>query len=250
MRAEYEKRPEGAALAKYKPQRIVVIDRDGNETPINRSTGPRPWRAVLRALDQIDPPWVMLKFFDARGGYLGKHSRSPDDPALVPPSELEALDTPASAGGGGELATAIAVNQLMLRSQEIALARQVAQLQPVLDAQLNLVQHVIGLLGGLISNYSDALSTIHHLAGESTAANIKAQLAEAAAQVQAAGGDVTSDDLLTKMMPVFVQAALGGGKHLPAPAPAPKNGARNGAGAKNGANGHADHAGGDVAAGD
>jgi hypothetical protein len=143
----------------------------------------RKWDFAIRALEHID--WVTLELLDEQGGLMDVV----DNRAGAEEGELVEVTPDAKLAGQLEL---------LLRAQDVALARQERATAQLLDGYTKLVQTFAERLGSMERGYTAVL-----------------ELAQRAAQAQADAQPDLGDELVRQFAPGLVGKVMGGGKKQP-----------------------------------
>ena len=168
-----------ARLRKFRPSRLVAVSGTGEKRNIAVPTGRRrKWDFAVRALEHLD--WLTLELLDDQGGLMDViDNRAGAD-------EGELVEVTPDAKLAGQL-------ELLLRAQDVALARQERAMGQLLAGYTTLVQTFAERLSSMERGYASVL-----------------ELAQRAAQAQADAQPDMGDEIVRQFMPGIAAKVMGG----------------------------------------
>ncbi len=220
-------------LKEYKPSVVLAFDDNDGEIKINVPDVRQKHARVMTALEEV--AWVRADLMDKKGGLLHRHMRCADDrPSVDAASELEDI-------GSGRSSSRLAIDlaplvSIMLRAQEMALARNQQGIAQLLDAQNKFVDATLRRLDAQDQRYEHAMNMNHAMASDLV--NLQLQLVAGDPEPVAEGQrpPTNSDRVMAMLFPQIMRAAMAP-KDAPKDANPPTNGTPKDGAAPNGANG-------------
>jgi len=204
-------------LREHKPTSLIAVDGDGGETKINVPENHRQrWARVMLTLKEL--AWVRIDLLDKKGGLLYRHHRNADD-RDAPAGELEELPTSRA------IAEQAALLNIMLRGQEMVLARHQQATQGKDDAVMRIVEAAIRRNELTENKLQESMQLNHQLSADLVNLHLTQLQLQAP---QADNGDQPrSDRAVDALLPALMQGLLQRSEapKLPTPPDKKKNGA-------------------------
>lgn len=188
------------ALRSVRPRMVLAVDAEGKEYKINipDSVGRNRHQHVMAALDGID--WSHVDLLDGKGGLLGRHVRSVAD--AEPAGELEPL------ARSRELSQMSGMLTIMLRAQEVALARQQQGTKELLEAALKMMDSATRRLEAAEARLTSEIDTNYQLSHELLVKQLEASMATAVDGGD--DGETMASAALREILPQAMQHLLRG----------------------------------------
>lgn len=187
-------------LKEHKPAALLVVDGDGDTTKINVPDVRNRHARVMVTLREI--AWVRVDMLDKKGGLVYRHQRNADD-RDAPAGEIEDMPTSRS------IAEQAALLNIMLRGQEMVLARHAQATQGKDETLMRLCDSALRMYEGVSQRLEHAMAINHQLATDLVGAQLAQAQQLSAPQVDEDGNPrPESDRAMSALMPTLLRSML------------------------------------------